>query len=164
MLFRSNLGATIANRGYYYTPHVVREIKGSNLDASYTTRKYTGIKREHYELTVAGMADAVTMGTCRGVNLSPLVEVCGKTGTSQNPHGDDHSLFMGFAPKDNPQVAIAVVVETGRFGATNAVPIARLMLQKFFNGEVPETDKWLEQIIIQREILPYFYTRNLPSK
>ncbi len=160
----ANLGATIANRGYYYTPHVVREIKGSNLDASYTTRKYTGIKREHYELTVAGMADAVTMGTCRGVNLSPLVEVCGKTGTSQNPHGDDHSLFMGFAPKDNPQVAIAVVVETGRFGATNAVPIARLMLQKFFNGEVPETDKWLEQTIIQREILPYFYTRNLPSK
>ena len=160
----ANLGATIANRGYFYTPHVVREIKGADLDRAYTTRHNTGINREHFELTVAGMADAVKFGTCRGINLEPLVEVCGKTGTSENPHGDDHSLFLGFAPKDNPQVAIAVVVENGRFGATNAVPIARLMLQKFFRGEVPESDKWLEQTIMNREILPYVYTRNLPSK
>lgn len=160
----ANLGATIANRGYFYTPHVVREIKGASLDSEYTTRKYTGINPEHFELTVAGMADAVKFGTCRGINLEPQVEVCGKTGTAENPHGDDHSLFMGFAPKDNPKVAIAVVVENGRFGATNAVPIARLMLQKFFNGEVPESDKWLEQTIMNREILPYVYTRNIPSK
>ncbi len=160
----ANLGATIANRGYFYKPHVVREIKGASLDSEYTTRKYTGINPEHFELTVAGMADAVKFGTCRGINLEPQVEVCGKTGTAENPHGDDHSLFMGFAPKDNPKVAIAVVVENGRFGATNAVPIARLMLQKFFNGEVPESDKWLEQTIMNREILPYVYTRNIPSK
>lgn len=158
----ANLGATIANRGFYYTPHVVRDVKGSSLESAFTTRHETGIDREHFELTVAGMADAVTIGTCRGINLSPLVEVCGKTGTSENPHGDDHSMFMGFAPKDNPEVAIAVVVENGRFGATNAVPIARLMLQKFFRGEIPESDKWLEQTIITREILPYVYTRNVP--
>lgn len=160
----ANLGATIANRGYYYIPHVVRDIKGADLDPTFTTRHNTGIDREFYEVTVAGMSDAVTKGTCWGINLAPLIEVCGKTGTSENPHGDDHSLFMGFAPKDNPQVAIAVVVENGRFGATNAVPVARLMLQKFFRGEIPESDKWLEQTIMNREILPYVYTRNLPTK
>src|SRR5690606_41348730 len=107
------------------------------------------------------MADAVKFGTCRGINLEPLVEVCGKTGTAQNPHGDDHSLFMGFAPKDNPRVAIAVIVENGRFGASNAVPIGRLMLQKFFNDSIPETDKWLENRIVNTTILPHIYRREL---
>jgi penicillin-binding protein 2 len=160
----ANLGATIANRGHFYTPHVVSEVKNGNLESVFTTKHETGIDRAHYELTVKGMADAVTVGTCRGINLEPLVEVCGKTGTSENPHGDDHSLFMGFAPKDNPEVAIAVIVENGRFGATNAVPIARLMLQKYFRGEIPESDKWLEQTIMSREILPYVYTRNIPTE
>lgn len=160
----ANLGATIANRGHFYTPHVVSEVKNGNLESAFTTKHETGIDRAHYELTVKGMADAVTVGTCRGINLEPLVEVCGKTGTSENPHGDDHSLFMGFAPKDNPEVAIAVIVENGRFGATNAVPIARLMLQKYFRGEIPESDKWLEQTIMSREILPYVYTRNIPTE
>lgn len=159
----ANMGATIANRGFYYTPHVVSNIKNGSLDPELTKKHETGIHREHFELTVKGMADAVTMGTCRGINLEPLVEVCGKTGTSENPHGDDHSLFMGFAPKNNPQVAIAVIVENGRFGATNAVPIARLMLQKYFRGEIPESDKWLEHTIMTREILPYLYTRNIPK-
>ncbi len=158
----ANLGAMIANRGYYYTPHVVKERKGQALESTYTTRHESGINREYFELTVDGMADAVSYGTARGINLQPHVEVCGKTGTAENPHGDDHSLFLGFAPKDNPKVAIAVLVENGRFGATNAVPVARLMLQKFFMGEVPESDKWLETMIINREILPYVYTRNLP--
>ena len=159
----ANMGATIANRGHYYTPHVVSEIKNGQLDPSLTKKNDTGISRKHFELTVEGMADAVTMGTCRGVNLEPLVKVCGKTGTAENPHGDSHSMFMGFAPKDNPEVAIAVVVENGRYGATNAVPIARLMLQKYFRGEIPESDKWLEQTIMTREILPYVYTRNIPT-
>ncbi|ULB36060.1 MULTISPECIES: penicillin-binding protein 2 [Proteiniphilum] len=159
----ANFGAMIANRGYFYTPHVVKQRKGAVLEPAYTTRHDSGISRAHFEVTVEGMADAVTKGTCRGIYLEPLVEVCGKTGTAENPHGDDHSLFMGFAPKDDPQVAIAVVVENGRFGATNAVPVARLMLQKFFRGEIPESDKWLETSIINREILPYVYTRSLPS-
>lgn len=156
----ANLGAMIANRGHYYTPHVVKERKGAVLEGTYTTRHESGINREYFDVTVAGMADAVTMGTCRGINLAPFVEVCGKTGTAENPHGDDHSLFLGFAPKDDPQVAIAVVVENGRFGATNAVPVARLMMQKFFRGEIPESDQWLETTIMNREILPYAYTRN----
>lgn len=160
----ANFGAMVANRGYYYTPHVVKEIKGKELDASYTTRHQSTINREYFELSVAGMADAVTHGTARGINLAPLVEVCGKTGTAENPHGDNHSLFLGFAPRDNPEVAIAVVVENARYGATNAVPIARLMLQKLFFGEVPESDKWLETMIVNREILPYFYTKNMPAE
>ena len=159
----ANLSATIANRGYYYTPHIVSEIDRGELRPEFTKRHYTGISREFYDITVEGMADAVTRGTAWGTNIAPLVVVCGKTGTAENPHGDSHSLFMGFAPKDDPQVAIAVVVENGRYGATNAVPIARLMFQKFFGGEIPESDKWLEQTIINREILPYFYTRNLPA-
>ncbi len=159
----ANMGAMIANRGYYYTPHVVKERKGDALEAKYTQRHESGVDRKHFESVIAGMADAVTNGTARGADLAPDVEVCGKTGTSENPHGDDHSLFLGFAPRDNPRVAIAVVVENGRFGATNAVPIGRLMLQKFFYGEVPENDKWLETMMIERKILPYVYTRNMLS-
>lgn len=159
----ANFAALVANRGYFYTPHVVKQRKGQALDNTFTTRHESGINRQYLDIAVNGMADAVTRWTCRAINLEPEVVVCGKTGTSENPHGDDHSLFMGFAPKDNPQVAIAVIVENGRFGATNAVPIARLMLQKMFKGEIPEKDKWLEKTLMERSILPYVYTRNLPA-
>ncbi len=157
----ANFAAVVANRGYYYVPHVVRERKGAPLDTLYTRKRYADIDRSIFEIIAQGMANAVTGGTCRTANLLPEIEVCGKTGTSQNPHGDDHSLFMGFAPKDNPRVAIAVIVENGRFGASNAVPIGRLMLQKFFNDSIPETDKWLENRIINTTILPHIYSREL---
>jgi penicillin-binding protein 2 len=157
----ANFAAIVANRGYYYVPHVVRERKGAPLDTLYTRKHYTGIEHSIFEIIAQGMANAVTGGTCRTANLLPEIEVCGKTGTSQNPHGDDHSLFMGFAPKDNPRVAIAVIVENGRFGASNAVPIGRLMLQKFFNDSIPETDKWLENRIVNTTILPHIYSREL---
>lgn len=158
----ANFAAVTANRGHYYVPHVVRERKGTSLDTTFTKRHNSNIDPAVFELIVQGMADAVSNGTCRRANLAPDVIVCGKTGTAENPHGDDHSLFMGFAPKDNPQVAIAVIVENGRFGATNAVPIGRLMLQKFFKGEIPESDKYLEKQIAERVILPHIYTKNLP--
>lgn len=157
----ANLGAAIANRGYYYTPHVVRERKDAPIDKTFTEKHETGIERKHYELIVNGMAGSVTAGTCRQINLAPEVIVCGKTGTAQNPHGKDHSLFLGFAPKDDPQVAIAVLVENGGFGATNAVPIGRLMLQKFFYGEIPEADQWLETTIVNRVILPHAYIKKM---
>lgn len=156
----ANFAALVANRGHYYVPHVVKKLKDKPLDELYTTRQETGIDREFYEVTVSGMAHAVTGGTCRGIYLGPEIEVCGKTGTSQNPHGEDHSLFLGFAPKDNPQVAIAVIVESGRFGATTAVPIARLMFQKFFKDSIPDSDKWLEQRMVETSILPNIYLRN----
>jgi penicillin-binding protein 2 len=139
-----NLAATIANRGYFYTPHVVKGIKDTSIDSLYRMPRYTGIDAVHYEPVVEGMRLAVTNGTCRGINI-PDIEVCGKTGTAENPAGKDHSIFMAFAPMDDPKVAILVFVENAGFGATYAVPIARLMVQKYLKGEVPEQDKWIEQ-------------------
>ena len=153
-----NLSATIANRGYFYTPHVVKEIKGMPLDEKYTVPRYTGIDAKHYETSVAGMRLAVTGGTCRPINI-PDIEVCGKTGTSQNI-GKDHSIFMGFAPMDNPEVAIMVFVENGGFGATYAVPMARLMVQKALKGEIPESDKWIEQRMKNAIILRHVIQKN----
>ena len=156
----ANFSALVANRGHYYVPHVVKGMKDKPLNKTYTTKHDTGIPREFFDVTVSGMAHAVTNGTCRGINLAPEIEVCGKTGTSENPHGDDHSLFIGFAPKDNPQVAIAVIVENGRYGASNAVPIGRLMMQKFFKDSIPPSDKWLEDRIVNTTILPNMYLQN----
>lgn len=150
----ANLAATIANRGHYYVPHVVREIQDTPLESKYTEKRETGIKKEHYESIVNGMALAVTGGTCRIANLLPEIEVCGKTGTAENPHGKDHSIFMGFAPKNNPKVAIFVIVENAGFGATFGVPIGRLMLQKYLKGEVPASDKYIEDRIVNTTILP----------
>lgn len=106
------------------------------------------------------MADAVTYGTCWRANMEPYLTVCGKTGTAENPHGEDHSLFIGFAPKDDPKVAIAVIVENGGFGALNAVPIGRLMMQKYLMGEIMPQDQVLEKTIANRVILPFAYRRN----
>lgn len=150
----ANLCATIANRGYFITPHVVRQIEGMPLDKQYVDRRTPKIKTEHYETVAQGMANAVTGGTCRGINLLPEIAVGGKTGTAENSHGRDHSWFMGFAPVDKPQVAISVLVENGGFGATYAVPIARLMVQKYLKGEIPANDKYLEERIKNAVILP----------
>ncbi|MDR2627277.1 MAG: penicillin-binding protein 2 [Dysgonamonadaceae bacterium] len=157
----ANLATTIANRGYFYTPHVVKEIEDELLDSTFRERRYTNIEKEYYEVVAEGMANAVTGGTCRGINLSDKgIIVCGKTGTAENPHGKDHSAFMGFAPKDDPRVAIAVYVENAGFGATYAVPIGRLMMEKYLLGEVPEQDKWIEDRMINTSILPYVTKEN----
>ncbi len=131
----ANLGATIANRGYYITPHVVKEIQDVPLDSTYLKRNYTMVQRSNYEIVVQGMRGAVTGGTCRAAN-NPWYEVCGKTGTAQNPHGQDHSAFMGFAPKDDPKIAICVYVENGGFGAYFGVPIGALMMEQYINGHL----------------------------
>ena len=102
----ANLCATIANRGYYHTPHIVKEIADSVIDTKYKDRHKPHIKKKYYEDVAEGMRMAVLGGTCRGANL-PGIEVCGKTGTAQNPHGKDHSAFMGFAPYHNPKIAVA---------------------------------------------------------
>lgn len=129
----ANLGATIANRGYYVTPHVVHEIKDGQLPDSLLVRHYTKVDSTYYNYVVEGMRRAVTGGTCRGANTS-MYEVCGKTGTAQNPHGQDHSAFMGFAPMNDPEIAICVYVENGHFGATYGVPIGALMMEQYLTG------------------------------
>lgn len=140
----ANLAATIANRGYFYTPHVVKSVEGESMDSIYTEPRYTDIDRQYYEEIVEGMRMAVTGGTCRTANLKDH-EVCGKTGTAQNPHGRDHSAFMGFAPMNNPKIAICVYVQNAGFGATYGVPIGSLMMEKYLNDSIAPERKYLEQ-------------------
>ena len=135
----ANLGATIANRGWYITPHVVRQIQDTPLDSAYTTKRYTMVSRQHYETIVQGMRRAVLGGTCRAANNSQY-EVCGKTGTAQN-RGHDHSVFMGFAPRENPKIAIAVYVENGGWGANYGVPLGALMMEQYINGKLSEASE-----------------------
>lgn len=133
----ANLGATIANRGYYIVPHVVKEVQGMPLDTLYTRKHHTMVQPKHYDAVIEGMRQAVLGGTCRAANSSSY-EVCGKTGTAQNPHGQDHSVFMGFAPRENPKIAICVYVENGSWGATYGVPIGALMMEQYINGGLSE--------------------------
>ncbi len=135
----ANLGATIANRGWFITPHVVKEIEGQPIDTLYTRKRYTMANRQAYNLVVKGMRRAVTGGTCRSANRRDY-EVCGKTGTAQN-RGRDHSVFMGFAPMNEPKIAISVYVENGGFGATFGVPIGSLMMEQYIKGELSEGSK-----------------------
>ena len=135
----ANLGATIANRGYYYTPHIVRKVQGEPLDTLYTHRHYTKASKRAYEYIVAGMRSSVIKGTCRSANRADY-EVCGKTGTAQN-RGHDHSVFMGFAPMNEPKIAIAVYVENGGWGADYGVPIGALMMEQYIKGGLsPESE------------------------
>lgn len=140
----ANLCATIANRGYFYTPHVVKEIADSAIDVKYKTKRSPHIDKSYYETVAEGMRMAVTGGTCRLANL-PGIEVCGKTGTAQNPHGKDHSVFMGFAPYHDPKIAVAVYVENAGFGATYGVPIGSLIMEKYLKGEISPERQYLEE-------------------
>ena len=139
----ANLCATIANRGYYYIPHVVHAVQGGSIDTLYTRRHYTMVDPKWYGYVVAGMRKAVLSGTCVGANI-PGYEVCGKTGTAQN-RGADHSAFMGFAPMDKPRIAVAVYVENGGFGAHFGVPIGSLIMEQYLNGMLsPASEKKAE--------------------
>jgi len=146
----ANLGATIANRGSYITPHVVHAVKDQSLDSLYTTKKTTSISPRYYEDIIDGMRLAVTGGTCRRANL-PDIEVCGKTGTAQN-RGHDHSVFMGFAPKTNPKISVAVYVENGGYGAVYGVPIGALLMEQYLKGTLSEKSIELAEQISNRTI------------
>ena len=135
----ANLCALIANRGYFYTPHLVKRIEGVGVLKRFATKRIPTIDPKYYTEVVAGMRGAVIGGTCRRANIEGI-EVCGKTGTAQNPHGRDHSAFMGFAPMNNPKIAVAVYVENGGFGAEYGVPIGSLMIEKYLKGEVKRTE------------------------
>ena len=148
----ANLGATIANRGYYYVPHVVRKVQGEPLDTLYTRKHYTMAKRKAYNAVVAGMRSSAIKGTCKYLGHSNIV-MCGKTGTAQN-RGQDHSVFMGFAPMNNPKIALAVYVENGGFGADFAVPIARVLMEQYINGKLsPDMEK--EAAMLQKRRIAY---------
>lgn len=139
----ANLCASIANRGWFITPHVVKEIQDTVMPSEYTEKHYPTIDRQHFVDVAEGMRMAVTGGTCRLANLRDI-EVAGKTGTAQNPHGKDHSAFIGFAPYDDPKIAICVYVENAGFGATYGVPIGSLMMEKYLTGTIAPERQYLE--------------------
>ena len=135
----ANLGATIANRGWYYVPHVVKKVQGEPLDTTFTRRHYSKANREAYDYVVAGMRASATGGTCHDLSRYNFA-ACGKTGTAQNK-GHDHSVFMGFAPMDKPKIAVAVYVENGGWGATYGVPLGGLIMEKYINGKLSEASE-----------------------
>ena len=142
----ANFAATIANRGYYYTPHIIKQISGQDsIDIKYRTPHYTPVEAKHFETIIKGMWRAVNRdGTCSTARLEGL-DVCGKTGTAQNPLGDDHSTFLSFAPRNNPKIAIAVYVEHGVWGSTAAVPIASLIEEMYLTDTI--TRPWLVEYV-----------------
>jgi len=141
----------IANRGYYITPHVVKAVKGGTLADSLLEKHTSMVSPSNYTYVVEGMRRAVLSGTCRAAN-SPYYEVCGKTGTAQNPHGQDHSAFMGFAPKEDPQIAICVYVENGKWGATYGVPLGALMIEQYLRGELSSASEKKAEVFQHRHI------------
>ena len=144
----ANLAATVANRGYYYIPHIVKDSENVTIDDKFRQRQYTMVDSKYFDIAVDGMYMAVNGGGSAGGTAFaakiPGVDVCGKTGTAQNPHGKDNSVFICFAPKDNPKIAVAAYVENAGFGATWALPVASLMLEKYLTGEISEERKPLE--------------------
>ncbi|MCH5221612.1 MAG: penicillin-binding protein 2 [Muribaculaceae bacterium] len=147
----ANLAATIANRGYFITPHVVKEIQDTVMPAELLERRYPTIDKNYYQEIAEGMRMAVTGGTCRRAAI-PDIEVCGKTGTAQNPHGKDHSAFMGFAPYNDPKIAVAVYVENGGWGATYGVPIGSLVMEKYLTGSISPQRQGMEEQMINSSI------------
>lgn len=133
----ANMTAAIANEGFYYIPHIAKKIKGRPLDKKFTTPIYTTIDKKHFKPVIEGLFDVFEnpRGTARGSRVEGL-QISGKTGTSENPHGQDHSIFIAFAPKDNPKIAIAVFVENGYWGSRWAGPIATLMIEKYLTGKI----------------------------
>ena len=139
----ANMCAAIANRGYYFTPHIVRKIDGKVLtDSTFTVAKQTSIDEKHFKTIIYGMEKVFTgkYGTAKTAQVKNI-EICGKTGTAENPHGEDHSIFIAFAPKDKPQIAIAVYIENGGWGSTWAAPIASLIIEKYLTGQVNNTER-----------------------
>ncbi len=149
-LQNANIIAGIANRGYYYTPHVVKAIgEQMYLPEEFRIQHSFGIDRKYFGVVVDGMESVVESGTAAATRIKGIV-VCGKTGTAQNPHGKDHSVFVAFAPKDNPKIAIAVTVENSGFGSQWAAPIASLLIEKYLTDTItrPEMDKRMREGVI----------------
>ncbi|PKR81992.1 peptidoglycan glycosyltransferase [Brumimicrobium salinarum] len=148
----ANLAAIIANDGYYYEPHLVKSMGDDGPLDKFLVKKKSMVDPQHFAVVKEGMRDAVNepYGTARRARIDDIV-VAGKTGTAQNPHGEDHSVFMAFAPLDNPKIAIAVFVENAGFGGTWAAPIASLMMEKYLKGEITNTYK--EQRILDKNFI-----------
>ena len=153
----ANFTAAIANRGYYYTPHFLRSVSGDSIQQKFL-RKNTSIDPEHFEVVIDGMHKVVERGTARIARIKGI-EVCGKTGTAENftkidgvkTQLTDHSIFVAFAPKEDPKIAIAVFIENGYWGGRWAAPIASLMLEQYINKKVKRS--WLEKRMVEGSLV-----------
>jgi len=152
----TNMTAAIANRGFYYTPHIVKSIGNrKSIDTTFTIKHKISIDSVNFESIILGMEAAVNGGAGATARIAALkdIVVCGKTGTAENPHGEDHSVFIAFAPKVNPKIAIAVYVENAGFGSTYAAPVASLMIEKYLTGQISSASKWKEQRILELDLI-----------
>lgn len=147
----ANLAAIVANKGWYYTPHFVSSIGDNGPLEKFREKHYTMVESKHFQPVIDGMYAVVHEpgGTARLARTNDI-KICGKTGTAQNPHGKDHSIFIAFAPMDNPKIAISVFVENAGFGGTWAAPIASLMIEKYLKGEI--SDKAKEDRILNAKL------------
>lgn len=150
----ANLAAIMANRGFYYTPHLMTGYiqEDGTISERYTQQNFVGIDQIYFEPVIDGLERVVTAGTARSAFIDDI-SVCGKTGTAENPHGEDHSIFFAFAPRDNPEIAIAVYVENAGFGGTFAAPIASLMIEKYIRGAIKENRHYLEKRIKEADLV-----------
>ena len=164
----ANFAATIANRGWYITPHFVKEIENDSINNSYLQKNLTLIESKYFEPVINGMVNVVERGTATNSKINNI-KIAGKTGTAENfiklnglkKQLTDHSIFIGFAPADNPKIAICVFIENGYWGSRWAAPISSLMIEKFLNKEVDR--KWLEKYIIEGNLISEYlkpYTEN----
>ncbi len=148
----ANMTAAIANRGFYYTPHIVKSV--GDTPTAFNDKHFTSISSEYFEPVIDGMQMVVDneQGTGRLAKI-PQITVCGKTGTVQNPHGEDHSVFAAFAPRENPKIAIVVYVENGKWGSWYGAPIAGLMIEKYLRGEISESKKQIEREMLKADLI-----------
>ncbi|MGE0636750.1 MAG: penicillin-binding protein 2 [Bacteroidia bacterium] len=147
----ANLVAILANRGFYYPPHLVKKIGNKKIENEFTTRNYTTIDSQYFQIVIDGMEQVVEAGTAARSKLKGI-PYCGKTGTAQNPHGEDHSVFVCFAPKDNPKIALAVFVENSGKGGTYAAPIASLLIEKYLTDSLRRP--LVEEFILNANLMP----------
>lgn len=160
----ANFAACIANRGYWMVPHLSLKFKdGTPIPAQYYKKNEVHVDRKYFDIVIDGMLQCVEHGTARVAQV-PGIDICGKTGTSQNPHGDDHSVFFAFAPKDNPKIAIAVYVENAGFGATYAAPIASLMIEHFLHDSIATDRKPIEERMIKANLIAKFLANKEGAK
>jgi penicillin-binding protein 2 len=161
----ANVAAIMANRGWYIRPHMVKGVgKLGEIDPKYKEHVSVGIDERHFDPVIWGMMDAVNRGTVAAEARIPDIQICGKTGTSQNRVGKDHSIFIAFAPKDNPKIAIAVFVENAGFGGFAAAPIASLVIEKFIKGKVERkamSEKWMNKSFMMN--IPALWNINKPT-
>ena len=156
-LHLANLCSTIANRGYYYIPHIIKDSENVTIDSKYREKQFTLVDTSYFPVVVEGMYRAVNSGYGSGGTATVAavkgLDICGKTGTAQNPRGDDNSVFICFAPKDNPKIAVAAYVEHGSFGARWAAPIASLLVEKYLSGEISSSRKYLETRVLEGNLM-----------